>query len=239
MTIQVLCIGDSNTRGDYGMSYVQMLQQRLPGDVAVTGSGVNGEVSYGLLQRLDPIIDQRPTVITVLIGTNDLWGALSEANARLLIKRCQLPYPPSAQRYREHLQAIVERLHAATDARIAVLSPPVLGQELDSAAVCGGRDFAELASATAEQCGVDYLPLFEHQHEYLRHNDAAPVPLPSGERSWYSSMLQHLLLRRPFDRISERRGLLLTTDHVHQNSRGAAIIADLVEQYVGSELTDR
>ena len=235
-----MCIGDSNTRGEYGVGYAEMLTQRLrDADVAVTADGVNGEVSHGLLQRLDPIIDQRPAVITVLIGTNDVWGTLSDANAQLLIKRCKLPYAPSAQSFQRHLGSIVARLRTETDARIAVLSPPVLGQDLDSAAVRTGRQFAEIATEITQQHAVDYLPLFEHQYDHLRLNDAAPVPLPSGERAWYSAMAQHLLLRRSWDRIGERRGLLLTTDHVHQNSRGATIIADLVEGYVRAGITGR
>lgn len=63
MTTRLMCLGDSNTTGDYGgVSYVGgMLARRLAGaDVTVTGSGVNGEVSYGLVQRLDPVIDQQP-----------------------------------------------------------------------------------------------------------------------------------------------------------------------------------
>ncbi len=240
MTVQVLCIGDSNTRGEYGVGYAGMVAQRLrDDDVTVTADGVNGEVSYGLLQRLDPIIEQRPAVITVLIGTNDVWGTLSDANARLLVKRCQLPYVPSAPSFREHLDSIVARLRTETDARIAVLSPPVLGQDLDSEAVRTGRQFAEIAAEIAQQHDVDYLPLFEQQYDHLRSNGATPVPLPSGERAWYSAMAQHLLLRRSWDRIGERRGLLLTTDHVHQNSRGATIIADLVEGYVRNGIRDR
>ncbi|SCX19503.1 SGNH/GDSL hydrolase family protein [Mycolicibacterium fluoranthenivorans] len=239
MTTRLMCLGDSNTTGDYGVSYVGMLAQRLAGaDVTVTGSGVNGEVSYGLVQRLDPVIDQQPTAITVLIGTNDAWGTLSDANARQVVKRCELPYAPSAPRFREHLASIVARLQSATDARIAVLSPPVLGQQLDSAAAHTGREFAEIVADTAREYGVTYLPLFERQCEQLRNSDADPVPLRTGEREWYSAVLQHVLLRRSYDRISERRGLLLTTDHVHQNSRGAGMIADLIEQFVKDGVTD-
>jgi hypothetical protein len=43
---------------------------------------------------------------------------------------------------------------------------------------------------------------------------------------------QHFVLRRSFDSISGRRGLQLTTDFMHQNTRGAAMIADLIEQFL-------
>ena len=158
---------------------------------------------------------------------------MSDDNARTLIRRNRLPYPPSAQHFQHHLQSILARLRTATDARIAVLSPPVLGQELDSAAVRRGRRFAEIVAETAAQYGVDHLPLFAYQYEELQCSDALQLPLPAGLRERYSSVLQHVLLRRSYDRISERRGLLLTTDHVHQNTHGASMIADLVERFVG------
>jgi lysophospholipase L1-like esterase len=40
------------------------------------------------------------------------------------------------------------------------------------------------------------------------------------------------MLRRSFDGISRRRGLQLTTDLIHQNTSGAAMIADLIEQFL-------
>jgi hypothetical protein len=40
------------------------------------------------------------------------------------------------------------------------------------------------------------------------------------------------MLRRSFDGISRRRGLQLTTDLIHQNTSGATMIADLIEQFL-------
>ncbi|NEE47023.1 SGNH/GDSL hydrolase family protein, partial [Streptomyces sp. SID8455] len=34
------------------------------------------------------------------------------------------------------------------------------------------------------------------------------------------------------DTISRRRGLLLTTDHIHQNSRGAALVAEVIDTWL-------
>lgn len=239
MTIRVVCAGDSNTRGRYGVSYVRMLAQRLRGDgVAVTGSGINGEVSYGLLQRLDALVRLNPSVLTIMIGTNDVWGTLSAENARNLITRNGLPYPPSAHHFRDHLESIMTRLWATTDARIGLMSPPLLGQKLDSPATLAGQQFAEIVEETARVHGARYLPVFERQVEYLRGADAVPVLLPSGLAERYSSVLQHYLAGRSFDQIGARRGLVLTADHVHQNTRGATMIADLVEQFVRTCGTD-
>lgn len=43
-------------------------------------------------------------------------------------------------------------------------------------------------------------------------------------------MFRQKVLRRQLDTISRRRELLLTTDHIHQNSRGAGMIADVIDE---------
>lgn len=42
-------------------------------------------------------------------------------------------------------------------------------------------------------------------------------------------LVQHAVLRRNLDTISRRRNLVLTTDHIHQNSRGANLIAEVID----------
>jgi lysophospholipase L1-like esterase len=233
----VVCAGDSITRGQYGVDYVRMLQARLRGrGVAVSAAAVNGDVSYGLLARLTPIVDQKPSAITVLVGTNDLWGSLSEANAQKLVDRWKLPYPPGPHEFGSHLEQIVMRLKAETDARIALLSPPALGQNLASAAIHAGQRFAHIVNSVAQNAGVAYLPLFERQLDHLRSAGGPDLPLPAGLAERYTSVLQHYLLGRSYDRIAHARRLILTTDHVHQNTAGATMIADLVEQFLCVEV---
>jgi lysophospholipase L1-like esterase len=83
----------------------------------------------------------------------------------------------------------------------------------------------------AEAHSVTYVPLFERQLEELRRESPSPVPyqeLTAG--GFISTLLQRRVLRRGLDSISRRRGLLLTTDHIHQNARGAALIAEVIDE---------
>ncbi|WP_158070373.1 GDSL-type esterase/lipase family protein [Nocardiopsis sp. CNR-923] len=184
MTTRMVCAGDSNTRGEYGVGYVGMLRERWSGrGIDVVAEGVNGDTSENLARRLAQIVWLRPDAVTVLIGTNDLWGSLSQANGRLLMRRKGLAEPPTLDGYRDRLGAIVARLVAETDARIAVLSPPVLGQDPDGPAGRAGERFAEAAREVAGVRGVDYLPLFERQSRYLRESGAPPARSRTGSVS--------------------------------------------------------
>ena len=233
MPTRIVCVGDSNTRGQLAASYVQILAERLScHDIAVTAAGVNGDCSHNLLQRLDPIIARRPDAVIVLIGTNDAWGTLSDANSRNIVKRKKLPAPPTLGLYRENLAAIVARLREETDAQFALVSLPVLGQDLDSPAARTSKKFSRVVKTTAAEQGLAYLPLHERQCEYLLSNGAEALPFPDGMGERYTSVLQHFLLRHSYDAIARRRRLALTADFVHQNSRGATLIADLIEGFV-------
>ncbi|QZH69395.1 SGNH/GDSL hydrolase family protein [Mycolicibacterium farcinogenes] len=177
----ILCVGDSNTRGQYGVDYVAPLAARLRShDVTVTGAGVNGDCSANVLQRLDSIIKQRPSAVVILIGTNDIWSTLSEKNAGRMVRRKQLPAAPTLGVFRENLAAITRRLRAQTDARIALMSPPVLGQDIASRAGHTGQRFSVAVEEVAAAHDVSYLPLHERQCGYLAVSNAPTVPLPPG-----------------------------------------------------------
>jgi lysophospholipase L1-like esterase len=49
----------------------------------------------------------------------------------------------------------------------------------------------------------------------------------------YSSLLMHFLLFMSFDNISKKNGYLLLTDGIHQNSLGAMLIAEEIEEFIG------
>jgi hypothetical protein len=80
---------------------------------------------------------------------------------------------------------------------------------------------------------VRYLALHERQVAYLTGVATTPgIRYRDGRLLSASAATQHFVLRRSFDSISRRRGLQLTTDLIHQNTRGATLIADLIEQFL-------
>jgi lysophospholipase L1-like esterase len=230
----VVCLGDSLTRGQVSVDYVEMLATRHVGRPATfTNAGVNGDLAFNVLQRLDPVIDLRPDVVSVLIGTNDANASLSEKNVRMMTRMKKLPTRPTIEWYRENLTAIVDRLTAETSARIALLSLPVLGEELGSPSVQRSADYSAVVKEIAEARNVTYLALHERQLAYLTAGAFTPgMRFRDGRLLSASAAIQHFVLRRSFDSISRSRGLQLTTDLIHQNNRGAAMIADLIDQFL-------
>ncbi|MFE0424565.1 SGNH/GDSL hydrolase family protein, partial [Streptomyces sp. NPDC058953] len=92
MTTRVACLGDSLTRGQLSVDYLDLLERRHPpGDVRLARFGANGDFAYNLSRRLDAVVADPPDVITVLIGTNDARASLADYPVERAMKRTLLP----------------------------------------------------------------------------------------------------------------------------------------------------
>jgi lysophospholipase L1-like esterase len=230
----VVCLGASIVHGRVSVDFVELLRRQFAGsDTVFVNAGRNGDLAYNVLTRLDPVIACTPDAVIILVGTNDVQCTLDPRIARLLVRGKRLPVVPTLDWYRANLEEIVARLKQETHAAIALASLPVLGEELDSLANARIRTYNAVIQQVAAQQGVAYLPVHERQEAYLLAHPATPG------RTYAPAMplvmvaaLQHFLLGWSFDAIAQRNGLQLTTDLFHMNSRGAAMIADLVEGFL-------
>jgi lysophospholipase L1-like esterase len=230
----VVLVGDSITHGAASASYVDLLAERpgLDGFLLVN-AGINGLLAHGVVQRLDEIIRCAPDFITILIGTNDAYALLSEENSQRYVKQWDLPQMPDSVWFRENLVAIIEKLQAETDARLAVLSLPTIGEDLDSIAYRRGAEHSQIIKQVATERGVTYLPLQERMVDYLRtHPSTQKYPVEAFRKVMYVALAKRYLLGRSYDEIAADNGFLLHPDHLHLSEAGAAMVADLIEGFI-------
>jgi lysophospholipase L1-like esterase len=230
----IVCVGDSITRAQVSTDYVAMLRAKaVGGHREFTNAGVNGDLAFNVLRRLDGVIGLQPDAVTVLVGTNDANASMSEKNTRKFVKMKKLPTRPTIDWYRANLSAIVARLTEETAARVALLSLPVLGEEIGSESMNRSAQYSAVVKDVAQTHDVAYLPLHERQIEYLQSTGHRPgTSYRDGRALSATAAMQHFVLRRSFDDISRRRGLQLTTDTIHQNTRGATMIAELIDGFI-------
>ncbi|MBI9085229.1 MAG: hypothetical protein JEZ11_16655 [Desulfobacterales bacterium] len=235
----VVCIGDSITHGRVSHNYVDLLSKRFNGkDVVFINAGINGELAWNVVQRLDAVIACHPDVVTVLIGTNDVNAMLSEKNGRRAVTNMKLPQMPSRPWYLENLRKICTVLKAQTSAKIALLSLPPIGEAPSSAGVLQSAQFSSVVRAASAEQGVDYLPLNETMARYLAEKKHRPKLADAAGYMpvMYKGIFSHFVLGKSFDEIAAANGFLLVTDFLHLNSRGAAMAADLIEGFVRETL---
>jgi lysophospholipase L1-like esterase len=235
----VVCAGDSLTHGVASANYVELLERRFaPDGYAFVNAGINGNLAYNVLQRLDAIIACRPDVVTLLIGTNDVNATFNDVWAANYRREQRLPETPTLDWSRRNLAQVIDRLQAETTARIALLSLPMLGEDLASDMNERIRAFNAFLRTLAAAKGVAYLPLHEALLAALPANHAPP-PYQGKRSAMLRALFAHHVLRKPWAAISAHNGLALLTDHVHLNDQGAAIIARLIGEFLAGDPADR
>lgn len=232
----VVVVGASIVRGRASVDFVQILRERLPSRDFVNG-GVNGNVAWELLQRIDSVIACRPAQVVVLIGTNDVQSTLTPDAMREARESKGLPEDPSLGWYAACMTEIVTRLQGG-GARVAVCSLPPIGQDLAAPVNVIVREANAALRGVCEATGAAYLPVYEHLVDLLASQGATRGPAWTG--SWapgVASLVEHFVLGRSYDAIALARGWILSPDGVHMDSTGAGIIADVVAEWLESQLS--
>ncbi|MFN8374197.1 MAG: GDSL-type esterase/lipase family protein [Anaerolineae bacterium] len=224
----VLCFGDSLTHARLSGDYIALLRDRFSArGYEFINAGINGHTTYDLLKRLDQVIACQPDYVTILIGTNDIFA--TEGNRAKMQYR--LPYVPTLEQYRENYEHILSRLQAETSARIAILSLPPLGEDLDSAMNQRVMQYCAAIHDIAITHGVTYLPLHEELLALL-DGHVARSTFTGAMMPILSAGTQRYLLGTSWNDIAAGQGLRLLTDYIHLNDRGAAVIAQLVAEFL-------
>ncbi|GGD77827.1 esterase [Emticicia aquatilis] len=225
-----MCFGDSNTHGNVSYNWVNDLSSQLTG-YQVFNAGINSDLTYTLLRRIDDVVACKPNFITILIGTNDVNSTMS----KVMEKRCQdlgrisKDTSPNFEDFKKNYIEIIRQLKAKTQAKIAVMSLPVMGEDLAHEANQKADKYSEFVKQLASDAQLIYLPVREKQKEFLQKN---PQPLKHTFEETYKllnySVISYYLLGKSWDEISAKHGFQLTPDNLHQNSIAGGMIRDLV-----------
>lgn len=218
----VVCAGDSLTHASLSGDYVSALRERVSDrGFTFVNAGVNGDTTADLLRRLDSIIACRPSAVTILIGTND----------------CRSGGNP-IESARAHLAEIVSRLARETQARIALLSIPPIGEDLGSSTNQRVSAYNAQVRELATAQGVAYLPLHETLCASIERAALPPSALEFNAALVLSVGMRRYLLGRGWDDIAHENGLAVLTDQLHTSQRAAALIADLIARWLDAAELD-
>ncbi|MFW9910064.1 MAG: SGNH/GDSL hydrolase family protein [Candidatus Thorarchaeota archaeon] len=227
-------LGDSITHGRVSANYVEIISrnQRME-SYNIVNAGVNGDLAWNVLNRLDDTVSLKPDIIILMIGTNDAMGSLSKKDARIHRYQKKLPRNPTVKWYAENLDSIVKKLVEETSAQLAIISIPPLGEEIAHRAYERSQDIAEVSKHIAEAYNIAYLPANEVMSEYILNNPSHPTSrFESRLRIMFQASFRHYIFGKSWDRISAESGFNLLIDHVHLNTKGAAIVAKLITDFL-------
>lgn len=224
----VACVGDSITRGQVSSNYVALLDRRFGASgFEFVNFGVNGDLAYNVAQRLDAVIARRPDVVTLLVGGNDVNSRFDERWQQRYMKDQKLPSIPDLDFYVQNVDSILTRLRTETTARVAVLEISMLGENLSSRMNLLVAEYNAALRQLATKHDVTCLALNERLRSSLPPDHQSP-PYAGKVSAVMKAALRHTVLRQGWNRVSQRNGLALLTDHIHLNDTAAAVVADLI-----------
>ena len=234
----VVFLGDSITHGRIGVNYVEMIEDQLGEEhIEFINAGINSELAWNNLQRVDKVIECEPDIVTILIGSNDANASMSEDSMKSYVRRMKLPRNPDSDWFRESLHSLVTRIKEGTNAKIALLSIPTIGEDPNHSAFIRSSEYSNIVQEVSEEMDVTYLPLHERMVEHSHENLASAVyPYEKYLIGIFKGIINHYSLRKSWDGIGRSSGFSLHVDYLHLNTEGARMIADLITEFIHSNL---
>jgi len=235
----VICLGDSLTQGNASFDYVHALARRVePTGYTVLNAGINSELAWNVLQRVDQIVATDPAYVVLLVGTNDARASESATAARRYVKEMKLPQEPDEEFFFESYRQLLDALGNSRSAKVIVVTLPPLGERrgepIDEIV---GR-FNAFIEEEATARGMALVPYGRSLRESLladAFEDTPPYSATASNRLIYKALLRRYLLGWKWDRISEAHRMKRLTDMIHLNEAAGTALVDLVEAEILAE----
>lgn len=230
----IACIGDSLTHGNVGQSWVDYLRKELPNDTFLN-EGINGNTVWQVLQRLKPILDCKPDIVIIMIGTNDALGSFDKSSGLRYMRNNNLPEPPTFTKYNEHLDELIERLNEVP--QIGICTIPPVGENKDSLINNHVKTFNDSIKSTANQKNLEVIQVSEllwsdisdRTYNLMKEYDSNAIPLL---RRIFGGIFHHYLFKKSWNDIAKAKGQWILFDQIHLNERGAEIVFKLVKSFI-------
>jgi lysophospholipase L1-like esterase len=235
--MRILFIGDSIVKGSVGMDWVARIAEKNP-NWHIENAGFNGDTLERVRVRLEKRLDQESyDIIFLQGGMNDLLiptlddrGYLFRKASRHLVAKGYAPHNDPAG-FEKALLDCIETIRKKSSAIIILTTLSCLSESLESGLNkkrCAYNHIIRDVASKSDCHLVDAGALFDG---YLRRCRTKDYLLENFFRSVCSDKFRCKYLGAA-DYLSRKRGLHLTIDGFHLNSRGANIYRDETEKQV-------
>ncbi len=235
VTRSIVCVGDSNTKGRYCFNWVRYLSKKFRNKkYDVINEGVNGDLAFNVLERIEKIVLKKPKYIVILVGSNDINATLSDKNKKSYIKQKKLPIEPSKDWYLSNLEKILLKIKLSKDTKIALSSIPIMGENIYDETNKIVNDYNISLENLSQKFKVDYLPFYESLVYRLEVGSKNGIgrPYQIGSSIKIKAVLRRYLLFQSWNKISNIHDLEFLTDTIHLNKRSAKVFVSLVESFI-------
>ncbi|WP_416730610.1 SGNH/GDSL hydrolase family protein [Fictibacillus sp. JL2B1089] len=208
-------IGDSLTEGRPGVSFFILLQKQYP-HMTFVNLGKPGESVKSLHSRLTKKKLETFDLAFLWIGVNDVYSKLLSVQAQ--------PVAEDHEEFKAYYQKNLECVLSSSKVVITV-TPAIVGEDLNNVSNQEIKQLNTLITSIAHKHrNVSILNLhtvFENHLSSIKSSDYISTKV--------LTVIKDVLFYKKtsrIDQLSKKRGLHLTLDGIHLNSKGAQIVAD-------------
>ena len=228
MTKRILFIGDSITEGKIGIGYVDIIQRNFP-EFQCQNYGRGGDTLSGIFARLFKILKTETEyydVIVIEAGHNDLFLPYVKSKWKVTSIRKVTPLNKIEDFYDNGLRMV----GLYSKAKIIITTLSCLGEDLNSPINEKRRLVNEQIKKVGAKHGAyiaDVSPFFD---KLLRKSTSGYNLMDHP----LNLVLDYFRSKRMnwVEKISRKRGLTLTIDGGHLNSKGAIIYAREISRII-------
>jgi len=220
---RIAFFGDSLTAGIPGISFFNILKDRLPDDYLIN-YGKGGDTVISLYQRIRKLnTDTKFDIAILWIGTNDIFVKVSRIYPIIKTLLSQ-PWTRNTKEFTEYYQKILELLIQRSQ-NIFTVTPLFLGENIDNKWNNDLKKLSEIIELESERYkNVKFINL--HDYFTISRSDSNQEYIARHP----SRVLVDVIKFRQRDKVDKKsmeRGLIYTLDGVHLNSRGAELVSDI------------
>ena len=221
--MKVAFLGDSITEGIPGVSFVNLIIDKHD-DYEIINYGRGGDTVSSLYRRIKKIKDLRSTDVFVLfVGVNDVYSKLTRKYKVLKFLRRQVWARNAAEFEKQYAKLL--NFVSAFNKKIIVVSPSLIGEDVSNK---WNQQLLLYTKIIEQLCtnydSISYIDIRTKFIDKLEDKEVSQF-LPF---SLYDVVQDVVTLDTPekVDDKSVERGLHVTLDGIHINSKGATIIAE-------------
>jgi acyl-CoA thioesterase-1 len=242
-----VCLGDSHTHATVAASFVEILERgTLGGRFSFVNAGINGDLAYNMLKRLDDVLALRPAVVSILAGSNDMKAFVHKSLAEGST-RDKGPFPagvtlPSEEFYASSLSSIVSAIRTALpETKILLVELPPLGEGGEQAIIKRGNAIVRKVVSDNSVQKVKLVPIFDALCDAAKELRAKAGLRPERKMPDVNLMsaiiiasARHYFLFQDWDTVGKKMGWTVLTEGLHLNEVACKIIAQAIEKAFAS-----
>jgi len=231
--MNIIFFGDSLTEGTPGISYFDILKEKLP-QHNLANCGKGGDTVISLHRRIKKMnIDKTYDIAFLWIGTNDILVHVSKKYP--IIKTCCMqPWVKNINDFSNRYQKLLKMI-SKNAKKIVVVSPAIIGEDVNNRWNKKlGELSLEIKKISSKFKNVDYIDMHKEFTSFLSTKKPSKFILNGIFRDVISAWLFNIPER--IEKKSRERGLYLTLDGAHLNAAGAQMVSNTFLRCIKNEM---